>query len=312
MNFIDFHTHLHIRLDDADQRRLKPCHADPLLPLFHRLIWGAFEKTGYHYLLKPGSPFERPMERILARIMRAAPFDPANGTPAPDEQTLERRLDKAGIDRAVVLPVPPVSRNADVIATCRGNPRFIPFFSPDTHSDEPLDRQLAGALRDGARGLKIHPLLQNLPLSGDTVRVTAAFAERNGIPLVIHAGGSRALFNLCDGIRPVATEFSTLANRFPGLNLVAAHTGLWEWRTYLAAAAKAPNLFLDISFQSAEVIRAALAVAGPRRLLFGSDFPMGNATIVRHNLTSLGLDDDTLMLIGRGNALRLLGEAPGS
>lgn len=304
MKFIDFHTHLHIRLDDADERRLRPCRADPLLPLLRRVVWGAFERFRYRYLIRRNSVFERPMERALARIMRSDMNDSTTG-----EEALENRMHKAGVERAVVLAVPPVSRNEDVFAAARRNTRFIPFFSPDCRNSEPVESQLEAARAAGARGYKLHPILQNLSLGGETVRATAASAQQHGFALVIHAGGSRALFNQCNGVRPDAGEFARLANAFPGLRLVVAHAGLWEWREYLSAAALAENLYLDISFQSPEVMRAAIDVAGPRRILFGSDFPMGSPSIVRDNLESLGLPGDDLELIGRGNALRLLGEA---
>src|SRR5690606_18495042 len=80
-----------------------------------------------------------------------------------------------------------------------------------------------------------------------------------------------------------------LAARFPRVPVIIPHFGAGLFREALMAADQCPNIHLDTSSSNAwmryhprltlsDVFRQALAVAGPERLLFGTDssfFPRG-------------------------------------
>ena len=82
---------------------------------------------------------------------------------------------------------------------------------------------------------------------------------------------------------------AALALRHPGVPVIVPHFGAGLFREALMAADQAPNIHLDTSSSNSwmkyypgltleQVFRQALAVAGPDRLLFGTDssfFPRG-------------------------------------
>ena len=85
-------------------------------------------------------------------------------------------------------------------------------------------------------------------------------------------------------------DLHPVALAYPTVNFIVPHFGAGYFREALMLASLCPNVFLDTSstnswmrYQAAEldlaaVFRKALDVAGPRRLLFGTDssfFPRG-------------------------------------
>jgi L-fuconolactonase len=73
-----------------------------------------------------------------------------------------------------------------------------------------------------------------------------------------------------------------IVDRFPSLRIVIDHLGLGDlpeddWARDLALAAQFPQVFCKLSVARAprHYVRHALAVFGPGRLMFGSDWPEG-------------------------------------
>lgn len=296
---IDFHAHVQILFRNvAELREKHRCRPDPLIAWLRASIWRSFERLGYRYLFGRKHLFEKTMEHLLARILLA--------TRAGDVQELLQCLDDSGVERAVLLAVPPVSSNETVLEICRQEKRFIPFVSfADCRNP---GQSLESAIKAGGRGIKLHPLLQNLLPGDERFFIAASAASAHRIPLVIHAGGTRRLFRLSGTARVEPQSLRELASTFPKTNIVIAHCGLWEYRDMIAIAATAPNLYLDISFQSASVMGLAVKTVGANRVLLGSDFPMGRIDIILQNMRSAGFSYDQVRAITRENALRLLNE----
>jgi predicted TIM-barrel fold metal-dependent hydrolase len=98
------------------------------------------------------------------------------------------------------------------------------------------------------------------------------------VPVVIHSGNIPA---------PLAAKYSepkyidTVAADFPDLKIVVAHIGQGWWREALELASMKPNMYVDFSgwqgtWQThpayfADVLRSAIDMLGPWRVLFGSD-----------------------------------------
>jgi predicted TIM-barrel fold metal-dependent hydrolase len=78
-------------------------------------------------------------------------------------------------------------------------------------------------------------------------------------------------------------QVPAIAARFPGRTLVIDHLGYpatESWPEDLAAAASLPNVFCKLSGltkfgEARPYVRQALALFGPARLMFGSDWPHG-------------------------------------
>lgn len=297
---IDFHTHLtlHWHTLPGMPFQRNPKNRDPLAPALRMLFWKSFESLRYYNLFSRGSLFEGPMERVLCRIIRS--FSREEG-----EDLLER-MDRTGVSSSVVLAVPPVVPNEAILAASAKSDRLIPFISPCP--DSAPEPQIERLLQSGGRGIKVHPILQQVKVDGEYVTRVARMAAEKHVPLVIHAGGSGRLFGLPTRHRTEPVEFARLARRVPEATIVVAHIGLWECPEILREVIPFQNLFLDLSFQSPEVLRRVRQTVPLNRLLLGSDSPMGNVSIVLENCVLAGFSEPELRAVFWENPKRLIGE----
>ena len=189
-------------------------------------------------------------------------------------------------------------------------PNLTPFVAADPWALSPAEG--VAHLRDmvenhGAKGIKVHPILQHVKVDGEYVsRVAGKAAERN-VPLIIHAGGTGRLFGLSSRFRTEPVEFSRLASRVRDAKIVVAHMGLWECPEIIRQVAPHQNIFLDVSFQSPEVLKQVKLMIPVSRLLLGSDSPVGNVSIVMENCVLAGYSESELRALFWDNPRRLLG-----
>lgn len=185
----------------------------------------------------------------------------------------------AGIGRAVVLPVEPFTRGGDTLAVARAHPFFIPFTSPDFTSPD-CAHKLRCDLAEGARGLKIHPVLQDIELCDPRVEAALEEFAPSGLPVCIHTGPARNGF-----VKTRAESYAhpdaiaSLARRFPSVPFIMAHMGLIYADTAMDIALRQANMYLETSMQPLRVVRKAVQTTGPGKLIFGSDFPLGNPKV---------------------------------
>jgi uncharacterized protein len=188
---------------------------------------------------------------------------------ALDGDALVEDLDRWGLATAVCFPADEpgddgrfTRANAAVAEAASRHPgRIVPFCRVDP-SRPGAAAAAERAARDGARGLKLHPVAQRLrpesPEFADAVRDATA----RGWPVTIHAGyGARAL----------AAPIGALVAAVPGARLVLAHAGRGDARALAARLPDWPGVLLDTSLASL----ADLVTLPPERLVFGSDRPYG-------------------------------------
>jgi len=203
-----------------------------------------------------------------------------------------RLLDVAGVEKAVIfgLPCPEAfsleDGNRYVMEAARAYPdRLVPVAM--------IDDRIEHWLAEGARGAKEHVYTQRRLRSSK--RLLDGFADlsqwreqyravaRAGVPLILHGG--------LDVVRRVLW----MQGLAPGLRVVLAHLGwsfepqagnggraTWEeLRPVLEALVEAEGVFFDLSalwcgVEERRVIREALALLGPGRVMWGSDYPTDN------------------------------------
>jgi predicted TIM-barrel fold metal-dependent hydrolase len=200
-------------------------------------------------------------------------------------ENLGRSLDETGIRHAVCLPIPPHVHFADLAEARRQDPRIVPFTGVDfTRSDDagladPGDA-LAADVAAGARGLKLHPIIQKMPLtSAETRSAVESFAPHR-LPVLFHCGISsyylgsekerqEPRYGAIDG----AAE---LVRDFPSVRFIAGHAGLFEVDRVMKLLAGLSNVWVDTSFQPARRVHQLIEAFGPERVLFASDWPYGN------------------------------------
>lgn len=227
-----------------------------------------------------------------------------------------RRLDEAGIDRAVVLNIATndhqtANVNRFAVETNR-NPRLTALGSVNPESSVTvIDETLTGIAADGLPGIKIHPDYMHTAI--DDPRFAPIFTRCMELDLfvVTHAGWD------ClspDFIHASPERIARVLDAYPKLKLVAAHLGgarRWDDVERLLIGR---NVWLDTSLTSlfaldpAQMKRMLLAHDSDK-LLFASDLPWSDPADALRYLLALNLPDALTEKILSQNALRLLAPA---
>lgn len=226
---------------------------------------------------------ERRLEDGLGGLPRAGSIDAhvhlgrdADGH-GLDPDSLVADLDRWGIARAVCFPANEPGEdgtfraaNAAVREAARRHPgRIVPFCRVDPLRPGARE-EMAASARDGARGLKLHPVAQRFPPEAPEVAAVVRDAAERGWPVTIHAGY---------GARELAGPIASLVAAAPGARILLAHAGRGDARALAAQLEGWPDVMLDTSLAAL----SDLASLPPARLCFGSDRPYGE------HATALGL-----------------------
>ena len=260
--------------------------------------------------------------------------------PPPEPEALAdvwvKELDRHGVRRAALIASVP-GDEASVVAAVRSHPeRFFGYFMVD-----PTAANAAERVRTALDGGHLHciclfPAMHRYSIQDERVRtVLKAAAEGPGAAVFVHCGvltvGVRAklgLASLFDMRFSNPTDLHAVALAFPRLNFVVPHFGAGYFREALMLCDLCTNVYLDTSSSNswiryqpetldlAGVFRRTLDVAGPERLLFGTDssfFPRGwHAAIFEAQVQALqqiGVSGGDAQRIFGGNLVRVLGKS---
>jgi hypothetical protein len=224
-------------------------------------------------------------------------------------------MDAGGVDRAAVcagglLPLDRLATqindggrtdaaadNDGVRRACdRSGGRLLPFFFAD-----PVRDVAAYAARAvDFRGLEISPAVHGGRIDDPAVADLVAVAGAAGHPVYL-------VTTARPGARP--DDLVRLAARFPAVTFVwghCGHTGLDI--AGLATIAASPNILAETSACLAVSARLAVDRLGPRRVLFGTEYPLQEPAVELHKIDALGLAAADRRAVLGGNASRLLGE----
>lgn len=255
-------------------------------------------------------------------------------TPGPADALADRwvaELDAHGVSRAALIASVP-GDEASVAAAVRRHPtRLVGFFMLDPAVPDVVDRARQGLTEYGLQAVCLFPAMHHVPLDDDRVRrIVEVAAATPGAAVFVHCGvltvGVRRKLKLPSRFDlrlgdPLAV--SRLATAFPQVPFIVPHFGAGPLREALMAADVCPNLHFDTSSSNGWIryhpgltleatFKAALDVAGPARLLFGTDssfFPRGWHRLVYDQqhaaMTALGVSAADQALLFGGNFERL-------
>jgi predicted TIM-barrel fold metal-dependent hydrolase len=235
---------------------------------------------------------------------------------------LLRRLDKDGIERAVLVNYPSPDLmgfshrvNEYVAEYCAAAPdRLIPMGGVHPRLSEDPRGEVRRAHELGVRALKIHPphmaVEPNAYLHGlDALRAIYEEAERLRLPVMIHTGTSvfPGARSRCGEPMPV----DDVAVDFPELTIILAHGGrpLWMEQAFFLVR-RFPHVYMDVS----SIPPKSILKYFPRlldvvdKVLYGSDWPSPGVRSMAANLRdfrSLGLPEDAERKILETNAAKL-------
>jgi predicted TIM-barrel fold metal-dependent hydrolase len=243
--------------------------------------------------------------------------------PGSNEALADRwaaELDRHGVSRAALIASMPGDAASVGVALRRHPSRFVGFFMVDPTQATAAVSTAHAIDRDGLRTICLYPAMHRYSIHDVRARkVVDVAAARPGTAVFVHCGvlsvGVRKKLGLAS---PFDIRFSNpvdlhaVALAYPHVTFIVPHFGAGYFREALMLADLCPNVLLDTSSSNAwtryrpgltlgEAFRASLAVAGPDRVIFGSDssfFPRGWVANV-YEQQSAALDE-----IGAGTEVR--------
>jgi len=254
--------------------------------------------------------------------------------PGPSDALADRwaaELDRHGVSRAALIASIPGDPGSVAAAVRRHPTRFVGFFMVDPTQANAAVSAAYAIDRDGLRAICLYPAMHRYSLYDERARrVIDVAAARPGTAVFVHCGvlsvGVRRKLGLPS---PFDIRFSNpvdlhaIGLAYPNVPFIVPHFGAGYFREALMVADLCPNVVLDTSSSNAwmryqpgltlaAVFRDALAVAGPDRVIFGSDssfFPRGWVSNVYEQqstaLDEIGANAEARERIFSGNFDRL-------
>jgi predicted TIM-barrel fold metal-dependent hydrolase len=258
-------------------------------------------------------------------------WDPP-GTAADLADRWVSELNRHGVGRAVLIASVPGDAASVAEAAANHPDRFVGMFMHNPATSD-ANTVLVRAFADlHMRGVCLFPAMHGFRLDSDSVDDVFRGAAAHGAVVFVHCGmltigvrkklGLASRFDLRLG-DPLAVARVALA--YPQVPVVIPHFGSGFLREALMAADQCPTIHLDTSSSNGwikfhpgltleSVFKSALSVAGPRRLLFGTDssfFPRGWQRPIYEEqsrvLASLGVSAADRDAIMGGNFDRIFG-----
>ncbi|MDO9117211.1 MAG: amidohydrolase family protein [Nitrospira sp.] len=239
-----------------------------------------------------------------------------DGTAIGAVRELNRQLEEAAVDRALVLhlEIQPWSA-AEVAEAISKFPRIRAFINVHPHGADPERSLREGIEGLGYIGLKLHPRLQRFGVDDDqTVRLVKAAGEMN-VPVLIDAFPDGT--HLMQGFSPL--RYASLAKQCPGTRIIWAHMGGHHVMDFMMLAKRLPNVYFDISYSllyyqmssiPGDMIYAMRSMKFDR-IFYGSDYPDRSVAVTlelsRQFMQSQGLSEEVMTKILGLNARDFFG-----
>jgi hypothetical protein len=199
-------------------------------------------------------------------------------------ENMRKSMDDAGVDFTVCLPVStffvPFS---DIKSAAEKDPGIIPFTGIDHTKEYDFDASFAENVAAGAKGLKLHPILQRISLTDKrTFNAVEAFAPHK-LPVLFHCGITSYYFG--EDEKWEKPEYGAihyaqkLVEAFPNVNFIAGHAGAFNIDDVISMLCQYKNVWVDTSLQSPENVKKLIKTFGPERILHGSDWPFTSRRI---------------------------------
>lgn len=229
-------------------------------------------------------------------------------------ENLRKSLDGTNIVRCVCAPVAPNVTYEDVFAAYHAEPRIAAFTSPDFSFENINDMRtkLEADLKNGAMGVKIHPILQEAEADSEIVMSAVDIIQKYPAPVLIHAGPAN--YYLPRENKTRSADFSSIERierliaAFPGVNFIIGHAGLDDFQKVIEVMPKYKNAYVDTSFQYPQSVRDLIAAFGADRVMFASDWHYGlRKPMIATVFEALKKDPAIQKLVFYENAANLLG-----
>jgi uncharacterized protein len=244
-------------------------------------------------------------------------------------------LDRNHVSRAALMASVPGDEDSVAAAVARYADRLVGYFALNPIAPDAAGHATRGFEQQGLRCACLFPAMHRYQVTDDRVLEIFEIAAAHDGVIFVHCGylsiearvklglPNRFDLRLGDPLAVAAT-----AAQFPSVPVIVPHFGAGFLREALMAAELCSNIYLDTSSSNgwlkyvpgltlAEVFRRALVVAGPDRLLFGTDssyFPRGWRGVIygaqMTALDELGIEPEACAKIFGGNFDRIFARRP--
>lgn len=226
--------------------------------------------------------------------------------------TAERLIEdgrRAGIDRYVVHSVATTAHQVRSIneflkREIEAHPEFIGFIA--LHQDlneEEVEQEVAWALQNGFKGIKLHPDFQKFNIDDENVEKFYR-AAGGKLPILFHIGDDRYDFSKPE-------RLVKMAKKYPDTIFIAAHFGGYRCWSDTGLYKGLENVYFDtcssLPFISAERAKEIIDMLGADKFFFATDFPMWDSASELERFNKIPLTENEREMIFSSNIKKLLG-----
>ncbi|SMC41161.1 hypothetical protein SAMN06296952_1100 [Oscillospiraceae bacterium] len=157
----------------------------------------------------------------------------------------------------------------------------------------------------GLKGVKLHPDFQQFSLDSDKAERLGKVINKGNIPILVHCGDPR--YNYSNPEQTVK-----FLEKFPDMTVIGAHFGGWSmWDDAIRMLPKFENFYVDCSsslyLMTEQRAKELIKAFGADKVLWGSDYPMWEASAEIERFDKIDLTEEEKDLILYRNAAKLLG-----
>jgi predicted TIM-barrel fold metal-dependent hydrolase len=250
------------------------------------------------------------------RIAKAALAKPADDLTRKGDGTAAGAIAAmrgAGIDRSVAFGVSNDAAHRDAanrFVASLDPEWFIPFGT--IHVDATVEENLSNLREHGLHAVKLHPLFQGISLADPRLWENLE-AMQGEFVILTHVGEGGEGSERC-----TPQMLVELVERFPDLDLIAAHFGGYRLLDEVEERILGLPVCLDTSWPPGlasidpDRVRGIVERHGADKVIFGSAWPIVDPADDVAAVRALGLSDAETEQILSGNLLRLLGNVGGA
>lgn len=239
-------------------------------------------------------------------------------------------MDRHGVSRAALIASIPGDEDSVAAAVDRYPDRFVGFFMFNPAAPDAADRLDRAFIDLRLRCVSLFPAMHRYRVDDERVGRVFDAAAKHRATVFVHCGvltvGVRAKLGLPSPFDPRLGDplaVAAVAGAYPTVPVIIPHFGAGMFHETLMAADQCKTIHLDTSSSNSwmkyypgltleSVFRQALAVAGPQRVLFGTDssfFPRGWQKVIHDAqvsvLDQIGASEEDKDSILAGNFNRL-------
>ena len=214
----------------------------------------------------------------------------------------------------VMLPIWPNQTFEEYLAASKLEPRIIPFTT--CVLDMPIEdmaKKLRSDIDKGAKGLKLHPTIQNVPLDDPRIDAAVKVFREAGLPVLTHCGANPYYTEESPWSKVTTPEYSDFkevmgfCHRWKEVKIIVAHC-CTEVELLSENVKGLPNVYTDTSMCSAANMRLGVRLMGEDRILFGTDAPFGSFKYSLMELEKAFADEPEILdMVGYSNMAALMG-----